>query len=104
MPWGLTRLQHSGLESFRHFLLLPSPHSTPSRAGPAQSGASQPLSIKAFFYGRTSKALLVSVPSGVTTAIGPLAAPLGTTAVNCVFDTAVKLALTPLKVTPLVCF
>src|SRR6266478_2492832 len=36
MPWGLTRFSPQRAESFRRFLLLPSPHSTPSLRSVAQ--------------------------------------------------------------------
>jgi hypothetical protein len=43
--------------------------------------------------------LLVPVPAGVVTAIGPVVAPLGTVAVIWVSESTVKLAAAPLKVT-----
>jgi hypothetical protein len=43
--------------------------------------------------------LLVAVPPGVVTPIGPVVAPLGTVAAIAVADVTAKLALTPLKVT-----
>lgn len=46
--------------------------------------------------------LLVAVPSGLTTWIAPVSAAAGTTAVICVLDTTVKLALTPANRTAVV--
>jgi hypothetical protein len=43
--------------------------------------------------------LVVAVPLGVTTWIGPVAAPEGTIAVICVLASTLKLAGTPAKVT-----
>ena len=43
--------------------------------------------------------VLVAVPSGVVTVIGPLPAPAGTVVLICVADTTVKVALVPLNPT-----
>jgi hypothetical protein len=43
--------------------------------------------------------VLVAVPPGVVTAIGPVLAPLGTVAVSCVDEFPVNFAFVPLNVT-----
>src|SRR5207245_106205 len=45
---------------------------------------------------------LVPAPAGLSAWIGPVVAPAGTVAVICVLELTVKLALAPLKVTPVV--
>jgi hypothetical protein len=45
----------------------------------------------------TKLVLLVAVPSGVVTVMGPVVAPAGTVAVICVLLLTVKVAATPLK-------
>src|SRR5205823_2337783 len=47
----------------------------------------------------TNESVLVAVPSGVTTLMGPVVAPLGTVAVICVSESTVNWALVPLNCT-----
>jgi hypothetical protein len=73
-----------------------------AQAGP---GSSLPTALPRFFSYFTLKlVLLVALPSVVVTAILPVFAPVGTSAVTCVSEcTAKVVAATPSKLTAVVC-